>query len=131
MRKLTQRVENLGELLSAIGKVLMTTAKSDKVEHISGSVVQRIMQFVPIKCQGEEYRRILKLSCKSLAFTSCKSFFKNKKRPLCLIFEEKYFFCYILLTDQISLSGCLYFARCWVICVLQLFVVSNQTVFPK
>ena len=96
MRKLTQRVENLGELLSAIGKVLMTTAKSDKVEHISGSVVQRIMQFVPIKCQGEEYRRILKLSCKSLAFTSCKGFFKNKKRPetsfsasFCVFFLKK------------------------------------------
>ena len=26
-------------------------------------------------------------------------------------FEEKYFSCYILLPDQISLSGCLYFVR--------------------
>ena len=32
----------------------------------------------------------------------------------------------ILLTDQISLSGCLYFLRYWAICVLQLFV--NQVV---
>ena len=32
----------------------------------------------------------------------------------------------ILLTDQISLSDCLYFSRYWTLCVLQLFV--NQTV---
>ena len=30
--------------------------------------------------------------------------------------------CYILLTDQISLPGCLYFLQYWAICVLQLFV---------
>ena len=29
----------------------------------------------------------------------------------CIIFEEKYFSCYILLIDQISLSVCLYFVR--------------------
>ena len=34
--------------------------------------------------------------------------------------------CYILLTDQISLSGCLYVLRYRTICVLQLFV--NQVV---
>ena len=45
---------------------------------------------------------------------------------LCIIFQQKRFSCYILLTDQISLSDCLYFLRYWVICVLQLFV--NQTV---
>ena len=28
---------------------------------------------------------------------------------LCMTFEEKYFSCYILLTAQISLSGCIYF----------------------
>ena len=96
MRKLTQRVEKLGELLSGIGKVLMTTEKSHKVEHICGSIVQSFMQFVPIKCQVKEYGRILKLSCKSLAFASCKSFFKNKKRPgtsflasFCALFLKK------------------------------------------
>ena len=39
-----------------------------------------------------------------------------------LIFEEKYLSYYILLTDQISLSGCFCFVRYWAICVLQLFV---------
>ena len=37
---------------------------------------------------------------------------------LCKIFSEKYFSCYILLTDQISLSFCIYFLRYWAICVL-------------
>ena len=33
-------------------------------------------------------------------------------------FSKKCFLCYILLTDQISLSDCLYFLRYWTICVL-------------
>ena len=77
-------------------------------------------------CLVEGYRNILKLSCRPLAFTSYKAFLKNKKRSgtcapsliFCMIFEEKYFSRYILLTDQISLSGCLYFVRHWTICVL-------------
>ena len=43
---------------------------------------------------------------------------------LCMIFQEKCFSCYILLTDQISLSGCFYFMRYWKICALQLFVMQ-------
>ena len=35
----------------------------------------------------------------------------------------------ILLTDQISLSDCLYFSRHWAICMLQLLV--NQSVTSK
>ena len=34
-----------------------------------------------------------------------------------MIFQEKCFPCYILLTDRISLSDCLYFLRYWAICV--------------
>ena len=45
---------------------------------------------------------------------------------LCMIFQHKCSSCYILLTDQISLPGCLYFLRYWAIGVLQLFV--NQVV---
>ena len=44
-------------------------------------------------------------------------------------FQQKCSLCYILLTDQILLSGCLYFLRYWAICVLQLFV--NQAVTSK
>ena len=45
---------------------------------------------------------------------------------LCIIFHKKCFSCYILLTDQISLSHCLYFSKYWAICVLRLFF--NQLV---
>ena len=41
-------------------------------------------------------------------------------------FQEKCFSCYTLLTEEISLSECLYLLRYWAICVLQLFV--NQAV---
>ena len=60
----------------------------------------------------------LKLSCRKLAFTSYKVFFffKKKRRSLEIFslphflhdFWKKHFCCYILITDQISLSGCLY-----------------------
>ena len=43
--------------------------------------------------------------------------------------KKKCFSCYILLTEQISLSDCLYFSRYWTLCVLQLFV--NQAVTSK
>ena len=52
-----------------------------KIEHFVGSIVEIFIQFVPIKRQVEGYRNILKLSCRPLAFTSYKAFFKNKKRP--------------------------------------------------
>ena len=42
------------------------------------------------------------------------------------VFQKKCFSCYILLTDQISVSDCLYFSRYWAVCVLQLIV--NQAV---
>ena len=75
-------------------------------------------------CQAEDYQKWLKLSCRPFGFTSYKGFLKNKKRSknslrliFCMIFEEKYF-CYTLLPDQISMSGCLYFIRYWTISVL-------------
>ena len=45
---------------------------------------------------------------------------------LCMIFQEKCFLCYILLTDQISLSDCLYVSNYWATCVLRLLI--NQAV---
>ena len=33
-------------------------------------------------------------------------------------FSKKCFSCYIVLTDQITLSDCLYFSRYWAICAL-------------
>ena len=49
---------------------------------------------------------------------------------LCMIFQQKCSSSYILLSDEISLSGCLvYFLRYWAKCVLQLFF--NQVVTLK
>ena len=61
-------------------------------------------------CQIEDYQNKLKLSCRPLALTSNRAFLKNKKRVKgqssllisCMIFEGKYFSCYIPLPDQIS-----------------------------
>ena len=39
-------------------------------------------------------------------------------------FSTKMFLLFILLTDQISLPGCLYFLRYWAICILQLFATQ-------
>ena len=41
---------------------------------------------------------------------------------LCMISLDKCFPCYILLTNQVSFSDCVYFLRYWETCVLQLFV---------
>ena len=42
-------------------------------------------------------------------------------------FQQKCSSCYIVLNEQISLPGCLYFLRYWEICVLQLFVNQVAT----
>ena len=41
-------------------------------------------------------------------------------------FQEKCYSSYILLTNQISFSDCLFFTRYWIVCVLQFLV--NQVV---
>ena len=46
-----------------------------------------------------------------------------------ILLEKSYAKCYILLPDQISMSGSLYFVRYWAKCILQLFV--NQVVTSK
>ena len=91
------------------------------INRISESIGQSFMQFVFIVCQVEGYRNKLKISCKPLAFTSYQASFNNKKRSgtslsyliFCITFEKKCLSCYFLLIDQVSLSGCLYFAKYW------------------
>ena len=101
-----------------------------RIDYISGSTVECFIQFVFVAYQVDDYRNILKLSCRALAFTSYKYFLKSKRISGTSLHTwlsaEKYLSCSILLTDWISLAGCLYFLKCWAICVLQLFV--NQTV---
>ena len=43
------------------------------------SKFESCIQFVFIECQIEDYRNILKLSCRALAFASCRAFLKNKE----------------------------------------------------
>ena len=52
------------------------------------------------------YQNMLRLSSKPLAITSYKAFLKNKEvwnlspcLNFCMVFEEKHFYCYILLPD--------------------------------
>ena len=66
--------------------------------------------------QALDYQNISKLRCWPHAFTSYKTFLKHKNWSItnlptvfCMNFGEKFFSHYILLTDQISLSDCLYF----------------------
>ena len=75
--------------------------------------INSFIQFVFIVYQVQDYRNILQLSCKSLAFTSNKTFSKNGNSSGTSLptscsawFLEKNFTCYILLSDKISLSGC-------------------------
>ena len=81
--------------------------------------------FVFTVCQVEDSRNWLKLCCRALAFTSNKAFLKNQKRsgtslPVSFStrFLKKNISCYIILSEQISRSGCLYFVKFWAICVL-------------
>ena len=90
-----------------------------KIGHISGSIVYSFTQFMFIICQVEGYQNILKLSRKPLACTSYYIFLRNDKRSRTSLpasfsvkfLEKKCFSSYILLIGQVSLSGCLYFAR--------------------
>ena len=82
--------------------------------------------------QVKVYQNILKLRCWPLTFILNKAFLKKKLRSrtssfliFCMIYVEKYFSRYILLTDQIPLTGYLYFFRYWIICVLQLLAVQQ------
>ena len=59
--------------------------------------------------------KYIEIKLQTICFYIKQSFFKKTKRSLelvslphfCMIFEEKFFPKYILLTDQISLPGCL------------------------
>ena len=79
-----------------------------------------------IKTNGIKLQTIDPEICSILIFQR-KVWYQFLHHNLCMIFREKFFSCYILLTDQISLSDCLYCSTYWVICVLQLFVTQAVT----
>ena len=76
------------------------------------------------KCNGETIPRPFSVTTKlsaikiywnqvanSLLLPHIKLFLRNRR-----IFEEKYLSFNVLLTEQVSLPGCFYFVRYWVIC---------------
>ena len=87
-----------------VEKLLPDPFLKNQIEHISESISKSLMQFVYVVFQVEGYQNILKLSCRPLVFTSYKAFLKNKTWFRTSLFGS---LCYIFLTDQISLSGCL------------------------
>ena len=114
-------------------------------KHVSGSIASSFMQFVFIVCQVEEYQNILKLCCRPLAFTSCKSFLKNKIRSWASLpasFSVLYvifyylakFYCLVAFTswDIGQYVYCNYLLiRMWRHKFWDYFVLSTQAVFSK
>ena len=49
------------------------------IEHITGSIIWNVVEFIFIPWQNEDYQNIFKLSRRPLSFTSYKAFSKNKK----------------------------------------------------
>ena len=97
-----------------------------KLRHISGSIGQsfKVYLYCMLSCG---LSKKLKLSCRPLNFISYKAFLKSKKRsgtklPTSFTGWSLKKNISLLLTNQISLCGCLCFVRYWTICVLQLFV---------
>ena len=72
--------------------ILRLVFKKVKIEHISGSIFESFIQFVFIVCQVEGFRNILKLSCRAIAFTSYKAFFKETKRGLEILFLSHFLY---------------------------------------
>ena len=78
--------------------------KKNKIQLISGSVVLSFIQFVFLVYHVNGHRNILKLSCRTLAFTSHKAFLKKQRSGASLPFLFSAWFlkkniCYILLPD--------------------------------
>ena len=97
------------------GRETIPTTFPEKTKlSISLDQYSKVLYFVLIVCQVEDYRKWLKLSCRPFALTSYKGFLKNKKRPGISLsvsffawFLKKYISVVILLPDQISMLGCL------------------------
>ena len=92
-RKLLQIA--LGWLITNRDKIL--SSKKIKTEHLSGSIVQNIIQFIYVLCQVVDYRNKVKLSCRLLGFIQHKAFLKNKKRSeTSLLPHLRHNFCLLL-----------------------------------
>ena len=75
--------------------------KRIKIEHVTWSIHKGFIQFVFIVCQVKGSQNILKLSCRSLAFTSYKSFFEKPKEVLLYYVDWPNFITWLLLLWEI------------------------------
>ena len=62
--------------------VVRPFSKKSKLNISLDQEFKSLIQFVFIICQFEGYLKIMKLTCRPLAFTSYKAFLKNKKRSV-------------------------------------------------
>ena len=105
---------------SRIGKLVAEKAVPDHFEHFSVSKVWNLTQFFSLSVQVDDYQNMLKLRCWSLTFNSDKAL-ELVSLP-CFLYNlliKVFLTRYVLLTDQILLSDCIYFLRYWEIFVLQ------------
>ena len=85
-----------------------------------------------VVCPVEDYRNILKWRCRPLAFTSFKAFLERRTISAVSFpasfskwfLKKKYFSYYVLLPEQISLTGCIYFERYLVSYMCNIVIVS-------
>ena len=105
-----------------VEKLLSYLFLKNQIEHIYGSTVWNFINFVFIVCPSGGQRKYIEIR----VLTTCFYFTYRKQKEdwnlspcliFYIIFQEKFFPCYNILTDQISLSDCLYFLRYWVVCV--------------
>ena len=61
-----------------VEKLVLAPFQKVKIEYISGSIIYSFTVLISIACQTEIYRNILKLSCRPLVFSSCKTFLNKK-----------------------------------------------------
>ena len=104
---------------SRIGKLVAENAVPDHFEHFSVSKVWNLTQFFSLSVQVDDYQNMLKLRCWSLTFNSDKAL-ELVSLPCFLhnLLIKVFLTRYVLLTDQILLSDCIYFLRYWEIFVL-------------
>ena len=84
----------------------------------------KFLQFIFVVCQVEGLSKCIEAKL----FYKTKTVLELVSQPHFLHdFFKKCFSCFILLTNQISLPCCLYFVRCWALCVLPLFINQVMT----
>ena len=112
--------------------ILRSFSKKSKLS-ISLDQQSEILNSFLFCVQIKVHKNILKSRCITLSLILCNAFSKKRGLELASLphflfdfWRKTFLFFHLLVTHQISLSGCLYFMRYWAIWLLRLFV--NQVV---